>query len=123
MTWVKLDDQFHSNPKALAAGLDGCGLYARALSYVGAHLLDGIVPREWIENQRAQKVAVKLIKCALFSPHPDGFEILDYLEFNPSREEVLARRRTKQEAGRRGGIAKANALAVARGSAKGVVGL
>ena len=41
MTWVKLDDGFYDNPKIVAVGFDGAGLYAMCLAYCGRHMTDG----------------------------------------------------------------------------------
>lgn len=44
MAWARLDDQFWSNPKVVAAENDAAGVFARALCYASAHNTDGFVP-------------------------------------------------------------------------------
>lgn len=51
-----------------------------------------------------------------------GYVIHDYLEFQPSREQVLAEREQKREAGRKGGKAAARARAKASGQAGATAG-
>lgn len=104
MSYVSLEDDFHSNPKVLAAGLDGAGLYARALSYCGAHLTDGYLPRAWImgatEGRRGP--INKCLAAGLITELGEDYTIRDYLEHNPSREQVIARREERSEAGKKG---------------------
>lgn len=108
MAWVYLDDEFHSNPKIVQAGLDAAGLYARALSYCGAYLTDGFVPGGWANEAAGRKHALpqKMVELGLWNTVTGGFQIRDYLEFNPAREVILAKRAatsaTRAEAGRKG---------------------
>lgn len=44
MPWFKVDDTFHSHPKATAASLAALGLWAVAGSWSGGHRQDGLVP-------------------------------------------------------------------------------
>ncbi len=92
MTWVSLDDKFHSNPKVIAAGLDGAGLYARALAYCGDHLTDGYVPAGWAREVASKRLCDKLCTVRLWTEADDSYRIPDYLDLNPSREEVEAKR-------------------------------
>lgn len=104
MSYTLVDDGFHSNPKVLAAGLDGAGLYARALSYCGAYLTDGFVPTEWVRQATGGRrtPALKCATAGLWRPVEGGYMIPDYLEFNPSRAEVLARREERSRSGKEG---------------------
>ena len=112
MPWVRLDDKFHGNPKTLAVGNAGAGLYVRALSYCGDQLTDGWVPAGWAREAGGRTLPGKLEDAGLwFSvtggehyeyfldgggfykpriPGP-GFFIPDYLLMNPDRIDALAR--------------------------------
>lgn len=102
MPWVLLDDGFHSNPKVLAVGNAGAGLYARALSYCGDHLTDGYVPMSWARTAATANLRQHLVDAGLWAEENGGYRIDDYLEVNPSRAEVEERRKKKAEAGRKG---------------------
>lgn len=123
MPFALLDDKFHSNGKVMAAGNAGAGLYARALSYCADHLTDGFVPDAWARHAGTKTLVDKLTKTGLWRPvlgensftirktkgvdltitvTGKGFFIPDYLEHNPTRAEVEAKRKTKAEAGRKG---------------------
>jgi len=65
----RVDDAFHSHPKAVQAGDEALGLWVRAGSYCMAYLTDGWVPLWWIRQQKRGKVlANRLEKCGLWSP-------------------------------------------------------
>ena len=130
MSWVKLDDQFLNNPKVVRAGKDGRLLYLASLLYCGGQLTDGNIPREAlnllagmadIDNGKA--CGKRLLEVGLWEETPEGYCIHDYLKYNPTREEALALREARAEAGSRGGLAsvasKAQAKAQAIASANG----
>lgn len=124
MTWVKLDDKFHSNPKVLEAGLAAAGLYARALSYCGDHLTDGVVPSSWLNAVEDATAAIEtLTEHGFWEPirkgdrrhvirdtgervdivaGATGYFIRDFLQINPSAVEVQSRRSERSVAGRKG---------------------
>jgi hypothetical protein len=117
MPWAKLDENFHSHPKSYMIGLDGCGLFAKCLSYCAHYLTDGFVPEEWVYAQvpatrrcrDTNGVVEKLIAAHMLRPVEGGFVIDDYLDHNPSREQYEAHKADvsskRREAGRRGGQA------------------
>lgn len=115
MPWAKLDDHFHDNPKVRKAWRScsaSLGLHIMALTYSSAHLLDGHVGTEFVADQiptqRHRDAAVHaLVDAGLWTPNGDGWNIKDYLEFNPSRASVEAKRKARSEAGRAGGLASA----------------
>jgi hypothetical protein len=104
MVWVRIDDKLHSHPKILAAWEKepaSLGLHLLALSYAGAHLTDGKIDRQTVRQwtttttRRRQLVNV-LVKSGLWTPVDGGWEIHDYLDYNESRERVLARRHARE---------------------------
>ncbi len=149
MAWVKLDDEFSSNPKVLEAGPLGMALQVAALCYCNRHLTDGRLPhpaaaallsfeglgmRMWSgelvghgEDARWELVAEDLVSAGVWHkpghdcdecpPISSGFYLHGYLDFQPSKAEVVAAREAKQEAGRRGGRASVEARAQARAQA------
>lgn len=122
MAWAKLDDQFHSNKKLQRAQRDAnavAGVYARSLSYSAANLTDGFVDGYWIKTIAPAKLIAQVTYVGLWRPvaraervlitgrrdsgrralpdvevicPADGYYIDDYLHFNPSRDEVTAKR-------------------------------
>jgi hypothetical protein len=112
MPFAALEDDFHSNPKVIAAGNEGAGLYARALSYCGAYLTDGKVPKKWAAQAAGSRRTLprKLVDVGLWRDEGDHFVIPDYLTYNPPREYVMAKRaelsQKRSEAGKLGARAR-----------------
>lgn len=97
MTWGRLDDNFHSHPKTVQMGLEGAGLQARAISYAGAYLTDGFVPREWARSVAPAKVIRRLVSLGAWAEVDGGYEIVGFLDYNPSRADVEEKRRLERE--------------------------
>lgn len=110
MTWTRVDDTLHSHPKARRAGLPALGLHLLALSYCGQHLTDGFVDADWLEEKlrgKQRQLPQRLVDAGLWEDREGGFQIHDWHDFNPTREEIVAKRTARQQAGRKGGFAKA----------------
>jgi hypothetical protein len=125
MSWAKLDDQFHSHRKAKRAWKEprALGLHLLALSYCAGQLTDGLVDDEFVEekvpNRRERDRSTHaLVDAGLWTREDDGWRINDWLDYNPSREYVLDRRRKESErkaAARAAKAARAAAAAAASG--------
>ncbi len=114
MAWVKLDDDFFSNPKVMRAGRDARDLYLAALCFCNRGLTDGHIPQEALRRLAAdadidnvREAAERLIAVGLWDACDGGYQIHDYLEYQPSRERVNATREVRAEAGSRGGKQRA----------------
>lgn len=108
MPWLKVDDSFWANPKVVAAGNEVSGAYIRMLSYSAQQLTDGLIPEEQGRFIARAAITKKLVSHGFCERSSDGLVVPDYLDFNPSREKVLATRRARAEAGKRGGEASSN---------------
>lgn len=127
MTWVKLDDKLHSNPKVLEAGHAAVGVYVCALSYCGDHSTDGVVPGFWLVRHSTEELVSRLVELGFWEEirkgahryitrdsgervdviaGADGYFIRDFLKINPTRAEVEERRGQRAVAGRRGAQAR-----------------
>ena len=129
--WSKLDDQFYLNPKNALLDRDEQDLHLAALVYASGQLTDGFIPVGvlpmlciWakipVTNDVAiakqvpevcYSIATRLVEHCYWENAEGGYQIHDFLEYNPSREEVLELRNARKAAGRRGGLAKALAFA------------
>lgn len=109
MSWFRIDDGFHCHPKVLAAGNAAAGLFARFGSYSSDQGTNGFIPRQLARVYGTAREVQALLECRLIEHHPDGYLITDFLDYNPTAEEVRAERAVKHEtkvaAGRLGGIA------------------
>jgi len=114
MPWAKVDDQLHSHPKALAAGLEAMGLHLLAMSYVAAYKLEGRVPLEFVrrfDDEGGEAIADLLVGVGLWEKNGRGWVIHDWLKYNPSNAQAKRLAKERQASGKRGGEARANGMA------------
>ena len=109
MSWSRIDDTLHGHPKVLDADLEAMGLWVLTLSHCAAYLTDGHVKRAAAVRlagsiDRLEGVASRLVVAGLWEVHPsgDGWQVHDYLDYNPTREQVIGERERQREGGRRG---------------------
>jgi hypothetical protein len=113
--WFRLDESFHSHPKVIAAGNEAIGLYVRCGTYAAEHLTDGFI-REDIaalygaghtgsrRNPRTGKpetLSETLARTTLWRRMRGGWLMPDYLDYNPSAEQVKQDRKNAAERQRR----------------------
>jgi hypothetical protein len=97
VSWVKIDDKFRHHPKVIAAGLEGSWLYVCALAYCGEQLTDGYLPEGVLPVLAPHvtdptKAADTCCTVGLLRRVDGGYEVPDYLDYNPSRAKVIAER-------------------------------
>lgn len=110
MSWFRLDDQGAFHAKVIAAGNEAYGAWCRAGQWSSYHGTEGKIPRATALTIAKQKIWERLVVAGLCeSQGDDGWLIHDFLDYNPSAEEVRSKRESRAEAGRRGGHAKAQA--------------
>jgi hypothetical protein len=126
VVWAKLDDAILDNPKIIAVGLFGFALHAAAITWCCRNLTDGVVPLgvpvrlfdlSHVRYDKANPLALtmgsssmagatglpveliieELKAVGLWEEHPEGWLIHDFLEFNPSKAEILAKRAKNTE--------------------------
>lgn len=118
MPWVRLDDQFTEHPKVVAAGPLAGWLYVCGLTYCARQLTDGFIPRAQLRRLLptggVDRLAARLVTVGLWEPADDGYRVHDFLNYNASREQTLALRKQKADAGRRGGWRKAGRVLATR---------
>lgn len=106
MTWVKIDDQFFFKPRARQAGKDGRALFWAGLCYCAANLTDGAIVKPSLSFVAAMaevepSIADLLVDIGLWEDHGDRYQVIDYLTFQQSREQVVAEREAAAERKRR----------------------
>ena len=125
MSWVRIDDQFGTHYKFRETSSQAIKFYIAALCYCARHLTDGQIDVKRVPHDsdtvRYTKVTQELHEAGLLDQLADGsFWVHDYLQYNPSRENVLAGRKADAE---RQARHRANAShAVSHGVSHGVTG-
>ncbi|MFF5609303.1 hypothetical protein ACFY65_23430 [Streptomyces cellulosae] len=101
MPWVKLDDRFPSHRKIALLSDRAFRLHVSAICWCAENLTDGrISDRELalVTRVRGVKTTAKQLEDAgLWDRTEDGWVIHDYLDYNPSREQVLLERKKNAE--------------------------
>lgn len=105
MSWIRMDDGFAEHPKVLKVSDRAFRLHVGALCYCARRLTDGHLPAEVIRTLLqvgATKAAAELVEVGLWHLDNGGYKVNDYLDFNPSKNEVEERRAKRSEAGAKG---------------------
>lgn len=127
MPWVRIDDEFYNHPKVshLDELLLPCvGLHVLALCYCNSYLTDGRIPHGQVHRLAGDLAKLlpeghpwvlvrKLIEVGLWEEQDEkgNYVIHDFLDYNPSKCDVVAKKALKAEQGRAGGLAKAKRTA------------
>jgi hypothetical protein len=137
--WTKLDDGFTEHPKVARVGALGMALQVAGLVYCNRNLTDGFIPYDmarrllpmkhvdedgiiysvavssnipvWDGAELVEKLIGWLLDAEMWEEVVGGYIVHDFDDFNPSREQVIALREARSEAGKKGGLAKAKATA------------
>lgn len=92
MTWFKIDDGFHCHPKVLEAGNEAIGFWVRCGSYCAQQLTEGFVPRAVALMYGDTVLIDVLVKVGMLIPVANGWQMHDFLVYNPTKEKVEADR-------------------------------
>ena len=103
MSWVKLDDGFPDHPKVIGLSVPARWGFVAGLCYCASYLTDGLIP-ERKARELAGRGVKELVACGLWEQVDKGYEVHDYLDYNPSRNEVTEHRQTVSEARSKAGI-------------------
>lgn len=109
MTWFKIDDNFFLHPKVIAAGNSAVGLFVRAGAWSSNHLTDGFIPHAVALMFGSHDDVENLLAVNLWDEVESGYQMPDFLDYNPSAEAVKAEQARRSEAGKAGGNASSKA--------------
>lgn len=107
MAWARIDDGFVDHPKILRIW-NRCpgaiGLHVRAIAYCSKHLTDGHIPAvavaalSPVQSERDDQIEALINEGAWYSDEgSETFVIHDFLDYQPTREEVADRRQKDRE--------------------------
>jgi hypothetical protein len=103
--WARFDDSYDTNPKILAAGRDGKDLHSASIRWSARELTDGFIPESAIAIVAGMAgvpdLAAALERCltavgpsgkGLLERIAGGYQVHDYLNYQPSAAKVRADR-------------------------------
>ena len=98
MSWFKVDDKLHSHPKWIGLGKGAKALWVSAGSWSSDQLSNGFVPKTVLKLlQGTAREAQQLCDANLWRTVDGGWEFVDWLDWQPSREKVLANRQKEAD--------------------------
>jgi len=107
MAWFRLDDNGYDHDKVLAAGDRAYGVWCRAGQYSSNKRTDGYVSFRGSRMLCSDKrVWARLVSVGLLHEVDGGYQIHDYLDYNPSKVQLEAKSKVRSEAGKRGADAR-----------------
>lgn len=140
MSWIKLDDAILDNLKVCEVGPLGFAVHVAGIIFCARNLTDGKIPITRVGSLLdfsgvhidtanpiglpahgqprsmggnvvdIDDIVAAIVAAGLWHPIPGGYEINDYLEYNPSKAEVMAERdrirQIRSEAGKAGAASK-----------------
>lgn len=99
MPWLKIDDRVRTHPKIVAAGPDAAWFWFCGICYCREHLTDGFIPKGMLASlcpgvgmTVARRLVHALVAKKLWHETEGGYQVHDFLDWNPSRADVLSRR-------------------------------
>lgn len=104
MAWLRIDDRVRTHPKIVQAGPQAAWLWFCGVCYCREHLTDGFIAAAMLPTLVPGLAAVKkhasvLVSVGLWHERTGGYEVHDFLDWNPSKaevEEVRAAERDKK---------------------------
>lgn len=91
MAWCRIHDGAMTHPKVAGMTDKGFRLWVWGLAHSQQHLTDGLIAADAIPKRLA-RAARELLSRRLWEAHDVGFKVHDYLDWNDSRETVIAKR-------------------------------
>lgn len=97
MAWVKLSDDFSSHPKVVGLSANAFRALVDSYCYASRHLTDGVIVAAVVKRLASPRVRLELVEAGLWDELAGGIEIHDYLEYNPTADEVREKRDSHAE--------------------------
>lgn len=94
MAWARLDDQLDDHDKFLQLSSAAIGQWTLALTYASRKMSDGFISTARAKLQIVGRgedydaITGELVTAGLWDVVEGGFQIHDYLDYNPSREQI-----------------------------------
>lgn len=109
MPWFKVDDKLHDHKKARKARKAAMGVWVLAGSWSGGNLTDGFIPDDVATRWGTSHDFAALVSAELWEVaskgSENGWQFVNWDEFQPLKVDFEAKIRGKVEAGRKGGLA------------------
>lgn len=111
MSWVRIDDEFPDHRKIAGLTNDAFCLHVTAMCWVAKQQTDGKLPSVVLRRlawrcQDPAMAAAELETAGVWDKTPEGWEIHDFLTYNPTKEQIIELAAKRSEAGKAGAMAR-----------------
>jgi hypothetical protein len=100
VTWFYVDDKFWSHPKTIGISLSAVGVWTMAGTWCMAHLTDGYIPSDALRmvcRRKTLKEEQELVIRNLWTEVGDGYQFVDWLQWQRSREYIESKRAASRD--------------------------
>lgn len=125
MSWAKFDDRFPSHKKIMRLSAEAFRLFVTAVCFACEHGTNGAVDRAILQGlpnvprgAKLRSVITELEESGCWEKTDVGWQIHDFLQWNPDAETVEAQRGKRSASGKLGGMRSAESKANAKQLAK-----
>ena len=98
---VLIDDKLPRHPKILRVSAEAAWFFVCGLCYCREHSPDGTIPNDALnflgKHRRPKALAKELVDVVLWETCEGGFRVHDYFDWNPTAEQVRAKRKKTAE--------------------------
>jgi hypothetical protein len=102
VTWARLDDGFPGHPKIVGLSDRAFRAFVVALCHSAQYLTDGEISKSKIPSIANKTTRAELVAAGLWHERADGgIDVHDFLDYQPSREEVALKRQVNADRQRR----------------------
>ena len=111
MAWVRIDDEFPDHRKIAGLSNDAFCLHVTAMCWVAKQQTDGKLPSAVLRRlawrcQDPAMAAAELETAGVWDKTLEGWEIHDFLTYNPTKEQIIELAAKRSEAGKAGAMAR-----------------
>ena len=111
MSWVRLDDQFPDHPKVAGLSNEAFCLHVTAMCWTAKQQTYGKLPYRLLSRlawrcQDPATASAELEAAGVWDKTPEGWEIHDFLVYNPTKEQTAELAAKRSEAGKAGADAR-----------------
>lgn len=93
MVDFRVRDNFNDHPKVIGLPLDTIGLWTKAGAWCSRYLTDGYIPTDVLRILGGKPRHIKqLADHNLITPLGDGWQFVDWNQYQASREKIQAQR-------------------------------
>lgn len=97
MSWARIDDGMPENLKVAPLSDGAFRAYVSSICYAARNLTDGFVPNKKAREMAGRPRVVQELVPSLWEVVDGGYMVHDYLDYNPTREKVLAERQAARD--------------------------